>query len=103
MKNKLLLLVGASVLALVSGATCGQPLMLSDAQMDCVAAGAVGSATGLAVALGNLEAQTVTLALSSADSGHGTALATGLSAASAASLLSPAAATSRAAATARAP
>ena len=103
MKYKLGLLAGASALALASATTWGQPLVLSDAQMDRVAAGAVGSATGLADALGNLQAQTVTLALSSADSGHGTALATGLSAASAASFLSPAAASARSAATARAP
>jgi hypothetical protein len=103
MKNILLLLAGTSIFALASATAWGQPMILSDGQMDRVAAGAVGSATGLADALGNLEAQTVTLALGSADSGHGTALATGLSAASAASFLSPAAATSRSAAIARAP
>jgi hypothetical protein len=71
--------------------------------MDRVVAGAVGSASGVADALGNLEAQTVTFTLSSADALHGNALATGLSAASASSLLSPAAASSRSAAIARAP
>jgi hypothetical protein len=103
MKSKLLLLVGASIFALTDAAVAGQPLMLSDAQMDRVVAGAVGSATGLADAVGNLEAQTVTLTLSSADSVHGTALAIGLSAASASSLLSPAAASSGSVAVARAP
>jgi electron transfer flavoprotein alpha/beta subunit len=103
MKKKLLLLVGVSTLILASAPIAGQPLSLSDAQMDRVAAGAVGSATGLADALGNLEAQTVTLTLGSADSAQGNALAMGLSAASASSLLAPAVARSRSAAIARAP
>jgi hypothetical protein len=103
MKNKLLLLTGAWTFALAGAAIAGQPLRLSNAQMDRVVAGAVGSASGVADALGNLEAQTVTFALSSADSVHGNALATGLSAASASSLLSPAAASSQSAAIARAP
>lgn len=55
------------------------------------------------ICMGNLEAQTVTFALGSADSVTGSALATGLSTASASSLLSPAAATSKSAAIARAP
>ena len=103
MKNKLLLLAGATAFALAGAAVAGQPLTLSDAQMDRVVAGAVGSASGVADALGNLEAQTVTFTLSSADSVHGNALATGLAAASASSLLSPAVAASRSAAIARAP
>ena len=103
MKEKLLLFAGASMFVLAGTAVAGQPLRLSDAQMDRVVAGAVGSAVGLADALGNLQAQTVTLTLSSADSAHGNALAMGLSAASAASLLSPAVASSLSAAIARAP
>jgi hypothetical protein len=103
MKTKLLLLAGAASFAFASVAAAGQPVVLSDAQMGRVAAGAVGSATSLADALGNLEAQTVTLTLTTADAVHGTSLATGLSAASASSLLSPAVATSRSAALARAP
>jgi hypothetical protein len=103
MKKWLLLLAGASTFAFASAATGGQPMVLSDSQMDRVAAGAVGLATGSADALGNLEAQTVTLALSSADAVHGTSLATGLSAASASSLLSPAVASSRAVAIAHVP
>ena len=103
MRNKLLLLAGAATVMLASAAGAGQPMVLSDAQMDRVAAGAVGSAASLADALGNLDAQTVTLALSSTDSVHGTSLATGLSVASASSLLSPAIASSRSAVTARAP
>jgi hypothetical protein len=101
MNSKLFLLVSVSTCALVGNAVAGQPFQLSDAQMDRVVAGAAGSAIGLADALGNLEAQTVTLTLGSA--GQGTALAIGLSAASASSLLSPAAASSRSAAVARAP
>jgi hypothetical protein len=69
MKNKLLLLAGALSFALAGAAIAGQPLTLSDAQLDRVVAGAVGSAVGAADALGNLQAQTVTLALSSADFG----------------------------------
>ena len=103
MKNKLLLLAGASTFALAGAVVAGQLVTLSDAQMDRVVAGAMGSAKGLADALGNLEAQTVTFTLGSADSVHGSALATGLSAASASSLLSPALASSRSAAIARAP
>jgi hypothetical protein len=103
MKSKLLLLVGAFTFASAGFTNAGQPLTLSDAQMDRVVAGAVGSAAGVADALGNLDAQTVTLTLSSADAVHGNALAMGLSAASASSLLSPAAASSRSVALARAP
>jgi hypothetical protein len=103
MNRKLLLLAGAFTFASASVADAGQPLMLSDAQMDRVVAGAVGSASGVADALGNLAAQTVTFTLSSADAAQGNALAMGLSAASASSLLSPAAASSLSTAVARAP
>ena len=103
MKQKLLLFASASMFAVAGTAVAGQPLKLSDAQMDRVVAGTVGSAIGLADALGNLQVQTVTLTLSSADSAHGNALAVGLSAASASSLLSPAVASSLSAAIARAP
>jgi hypothetical protein len=103
MKNKFRLLFGASMFAFPIAATAGQPVVLSDAQMDRVVAGAVASAAGLADALGNLEAQTLTFTLSSADAIHGTALALGLSSASASSLLVPAAASSKSAAIARAP
>ena len=103
MKQKLLLLASASMFALAGTAVAGQPLKLSDAQMDRVVAGVVGSAVGLADALGNLQAQTVTLTLGSADSARGNALAMGLSAASASSLLTPAVASSRSAAIAKAP
>jgi hypothetical protein len=105
MKNKLLLLLAASTFGLSGGAAvAGQPLMLSDAQMDrVVAAGALGSATSLAEALGNLNAQTVTLSLGSVDVLQGSAVAIGLSTASASSLSAPAVASSRSAAIARAP
>jgi len=103
MKNKVLLLASAWSFALSSTAIAGQPVALSDAQMDRVVAGAVASATGLADALGNLEAQTLTFTLSSADAIHGTALSTGLSSASASSLLVPAVASSKSSAIARAP
>jgi hypothetical protein len=103
MKNKVLLLAFAWSFALASAASAGQPIVLSDAQMDRVVAGAVASATGLADALGNLEAQTLNFTLSSADAIHGNALAIGLSSASASSLLVPAVASSKSSAIARAP
>ena len=103
MKQSLFLFASAPILILAGTVVAGQPLKLSNAQMDRVAAGAVGSAIGLADALGNLQAQTVGLTLGSADSAHGNALAMGLSAASASSLLSPAVASSLSAAIAKAP
>jgi hypothetical protein len=104
MKIQFLPLATAWLFALVSPAAAGQqPLRLSDAQMDRVTAGAVGSATSLADALGNLQAQTLTFTLGSVDSGNGGAFAAGLSTASASSLLSPAAATSKSSAMARTP
>jgi|SRR6516162_2490358 hypothetical protein len=103
MKNKVLLLAFVGGFALSGTAIARQPMRLSDAQMDRVVAGAVSSAVGLAEALGNLEAQTLTFTLSSADAAHGTALALGLSSASASSLLVPAATSSRSSAVARAP
>jgi hypothetical protein len=103
MKNKFLLLASAWSFALSSNDIAGQPVALSDAQMDRVVAGAVGSATGLAEALGNLQAQTTTFSLGSADSVNRTALAIGLSTASASSLLLPAIATSKSSAIARTP
>ena len=103
MKAQFLSLFAASMFALVSHATAGQPRALSDAQMDRVTAGAVGSATSLADASGNLEAQALTFTLGSADSASGSALATGLSTAAASSLFSPAAAASKSSAIARAP
>jgi hypothetical protein len=103
MKTKFFVVAAVSTLMLASAAIGGQPVPLSDAQMDRVAAGAVGSATSLADALGNLQADTVTLTLGSADSANRNAFAMALSAASASSLLSPAAASSRSSAIARAP
>jgi hypothetical protein len=103
MKNKVLLLAFAWSFALPSAAIAGQPVMLTDAQMDRVVAGTIASATGLADALGNLAAQTLTFTLSSADAIHGNALAIGLSSASASSLLVPAVASSKSSAIARAP
>jgi hypothetical protein len=103
MSNKVLLLASACSFALSSTAIAGQPVTLSDAQMDRVVAGAIGSATSLADALGNLQAQTLTVTLGSADSVHGSALALGLSTASASSLLLPARATSKSSAIARTP
>ena len=103
MKNKVLLLASAWSFALAGTAIAGQPVALSDAQMDRVVAGGVGSASSLADALGNLQAQTLTFSLGSADSVNGTALAMGLSTASASSLLLPAVATSKSSAIARTP
>jgi hypothetical protein len=74
-------------------ASAGKAVILTDAQLDRVAAGAVASATGLADASGNLAAQTLTFTLSTVDPLQHAVVATGLSTASAASFMSPAAAT----------
>jgi hypothetical protein len=103
MRNKFILFAAASTLACAGTAIAGQPVRLTDAQMDRVVAGAVGSATGLAEALGNLEAQTLSFTLGDTDATQGTALAMGLSTASASSLLLPAVATSKSSAIARTP
>lgn len=102
MRNKFLLLAVASTLACAGTAIAGQPVRLTDTQMDRVTAGAVASAIGSAEALGNLAAQTLTFSLSTA-SVNGTALAMGLSTASASSLLLPAVAASKSSAIARTP
>jgi hypothetical protein len=103
MRNKFILFAAVSTLACAGTAIAGQPVRLTDAQMDRVVAGAVGSATGLAEALGNLEAQTLSFTLGDTDATQGTALAMGLSSASASSLLLPAVATSKSSAIARTP
>jgi len=61
MTNKLSSLVaGAALLALAGTAYAGQPLPLSDKQMDGVTAGASALANAAATALGEIEAVTVT-------------------------------------------
>jgi hypothetical protein len=75
-------------------AFAGEVKFLTDAQLDRVAAGALGLATGMGSASGNLAAQALTFTLSTVDPLNQTVLATGLSAASAASLFAPAVATS---------
>lgn len=61
MTNKLLSLVaGAALLALAGTANAGQPQQLSDRQMDGVTAGGVGIANAAALALGEVDAVTVT-------------------------------------------
>ena len=105
MIGELLRPLAAAVLlsqGITGAAIAGQPVTLSDVQMDRVVAGVVGSATGRAEALGNLGAQSVTLTLSSADAVQKNSLAIGLSTASASSFNSPAVASSRSAALARA-
>lgn len=54
------LLAGASLLALASAANAGQPLALSDHQMDGVTAGAAATANAAAVALGDFLTFTTT-------------------------------------------
>jgi len=65
------LLVGASVLALASTAHAGQPVALSDNQMDGVTAGAAATANAAALALGDFltftATQTATNAVTSLD------------------------------------
>lgn len=61
MTNKLSsLIAGAALLALAGTAYAGQPLPLSDKQMDGVTAGATALANAAALALGEIEAVTVT-------------------------------------------
>jgi hypothetical protein len=105
MRGRFLRLITAAVLVSegISGAAiAGQPVTLSDVQMDRVVAGVVGSATGRAKAMGNLGAQSVTLTLSSADAAQKNSFAIGLSTASASSFRSPATASSQSATLARA-
>jgi hypothetical protein len=62
--NKFLsLLAGGALLALVGTAHAAQPLTLSAAQMDGVTAGGVAIANGLAVAIGTVQADTVSQTL----------------------------------------
>jgi len=61
MKTKLCsLLAGVSLLALASAANAGQPLALSDNQMDGVTAGAAATANAAALALGDFLTFTTT-------------------------------------------
>ena len=61
MTNKFFSLVAsAALLALAGTAYAGQPLPLSDKQMDGVTAGATALANAAATALGEIEAVTVT-------------------------------------------
>jgi hypothetical protein len=61
MKTKLCsLLAGVSLLALASAANAGQPLALSDNQMDGVTAGAAATANAGALALGDFLTFTTT-------------------------------------------
>jgi len=54
------LVAGAALLALAGTAYAGQPVPLSDNQMDGVTAGGVGIANAAALALGEVLADTVT-------------------------------------------
>jgi len=104
MKCALLPVFVTWTLLFLSPATAGHyVVVLTDAEMDRVAAGAAASAVSAADALGNLAAETVTFTLSAADSAHQSALAIGLSTATAASFLSPAVATSVSSVIARSP
>ncbi len=103
MKCALLPVFVTWTLLFLSPATAGHYVVLTDAEMDRVAAGAAASAVSAADALGNLAAETVTFTLSAADAAHQSALAIGLSTATAASFLSPAVATSVSSVIARSP
>ncbi len=81
------LLAGASLLALASGANAAQPVALSDSQMDHVTAGAVGLANAAALALGDVDAVTLTATNTLADTVDRFAIGQSYSAAVAASLL----------------
>jgi len=92
-KASLLSLFATWMFVCAGPASAGETMILTDAQLDRVVAGAVASAAGFADASGNLAAQTLTFALGTVDPLQHAVVATGLSAASAASLMSPAAAT----------
>jgi len=67
MKTKLSsLLAGASLLALATAANAGQPLTLSDRQLDGVTAGAASIGTAQALAIGDFDAFTQTVTASDA-------------------------------------
>lgn len=55
------LLAGASLIALASAASAGQPLALSDTQLDRLTAGAAAAATGQALAIGDFLTLTQTV------------------------------------------
>ena len=103
MKRDFLPVFATWTLLFLSPATAGNYVVLTDAEMDRVAAGAAASAVSAADALGNLAAETVPFTLGAADSAHQSALAIGLSTATAASFLSPAVATSVSSVIARSP
>jgi hypothetical protein len=72
MKTKFLSLVaGASLIALAGVANAGQPLVLSNGQMDVVTAGAAATANAGAFALGDFDAVTLTQTATNAVSGNG--------------------------------
>ena len=72
MKTKFLsLLAGASLFALASAANAGQPMMLSDGQMNRVTAGAASMADAAALALGDFDAITLTQTATNAVTGLG--------------------------------
>jgi hypothetical protein len=54
------LLAGAALLALAGSAHAAQPMLLSNGQMDNVTAGGIGIANAAALALGAVDAVTVT-------------------------------------------
>jgi len=60
MKKFLSLLAGGALLVLASNVYAAQPVQLSDRQMDGVTAGGTGIANAAALALGEVEADTIT-------------------------------------------
>jgi hypothetical protein len=92
--NKMLsLIAGGALLALASTAYAGQPLQLSERQMDRVTAGGVGLANAAALALGDALADTATQISTNVMTGSPSiAISQGVSQALAASLLFKAAA-----------
>jgi hypothetical protein len=68
MTNKLFSLVaGAALLALAGTANAGQPLQLSDRQMDGVTAGGVATANAASVAFGEVLSNTVSITSTNID------------------------------------
>jgi hypothetical protein len=76
MKKVVMAVTAAGLFGLASVAQAGEPMQLSDTQMDAVSAGATAGAIAAGLALGNLDTSTVSLTTAVADSIAQTAAAT---------------------------
>jgi hypothetical protein len=81
------LVAGAAMLALAGVANAGEPVALSDSQMDTVSAGALALANAAALAIGNLGADTASATQTLADAANFVAIGQAASASAASSIL----------------